>query len=187
MGRGELHEPPNPPQLARWGAPRPTALQGITAPRFRPRIGPDDTTPWYHATVQRCKSFGRCELGARSACVRGKRSASGAPVTRAEHVAALVEGLPDLAVVSVRVDWLRELLAGAPAEESATLRCDLTLEEAAAAVHRAVPTVRAWCTAGLIPGAYKLRGRAWRIPRAALLRFEHHEAAHHARRSSVDD
>ena len=48
---------------------------------------------------------------------------------------------------------------------------DLTLEEAAAQVKRAVSTVRGWCASGVIAGIYKLNGRDWRIPPAALRAF----------------
>lgn len=45
---------------------------------------------------------------------------------------------------------------------------DLTLEEAAERVHRAASTVRGWCNSGVLAGAYRLNGRDWRIPPAAL-------------------
>jgi hypothetical protein len=50
----------------------------------------------------------------------------------------------------------------------ALLEVDLTPEEAGAALHRSPVTVRAYCSAGLLTGAYRWRGRQWRIPRASL-------------------
>lgn len=48
---------------------------------------------------------------------------------------------------------------------------DLTLPEVAERVGRASSTVRAWCNTGLMAGAYKLNGRDWRVPPAALDAF----------------
>lgn len=36
-------------------------------------------------------------------------------------------------------------------------------------------TVRGWCEAGKLPGAYRLRGREWRIPPAALAAIQQAE------------
>ena len=48
---------------------------------------------------------------------------------------------------------------------------DLTLDQVATEVHRAVSTVRTWCNGGRLQGAYRLNGRDWRIPQAALRKF----------------
>lgn len=45
---------------------------------------------------------------------------------------------------------------------------DLTLQQVAEATGRAVSTVRTWCNSGRLPGCYRLNGRDWRVPRAAL-------------------
>jgi len=47
---------------------------------------------------------------------------------------------------------------------------DLTIAEVAQRVGRSSSTVRAWCAAGRLRG-YKLRGRDYRIPPAALQEF----------------
>jgi excisionase family DNA binding protein len=44
---------------------------------------------------------------------------------------------------------------------------DLTVEELAEKVGRAVSTVRTWLIAGDLRG-YKLNGKSWRIPQSAL-------------------
>jgi excisionase family DNA binding protein len=55
---------------------------------------------------------------------------------------------------------------------------DLTLEEAASALHRSPVAVRAYCSGGLLKG-YRFRGRRWRIPRAALEAFQAAERKAH--------
>jgi excisionase family DNA binding protein len=53
---------------------------------------------------------------------------------------------------------------------------DLSIGEVAERTRRADSTVRAWLNHGLFPGAYKLRGRDWRIPQTALQAFLEEEA-----------
>ncbi len=48
---------------------------------------------------------------------------------------------------------------------------DLTLSEVAGRVGRAPSTVRGWCSRGVLTGAYRLNGRDWRVPTAALDTF----------------
>jgi hypothetical protein len=91
----------------------------------------------------------------------------------------LALALPDGTVVPVPRAWLLDLLEGAeaPRPTSAPLEMDLTPEAAGAALHRSPVTIRAYCNAELFPGAYRLRGRQWRIPRAALEAFQAKERA----------
>ena len=82
-----------------------------------------------------------------------------------EHDAlgGLLEPLPDEALVPV--GWLRSYLrAPAPTEPIGDLSC----AQAAEALGRKPGTVRGWCARGEIPGAYRLNGREWRVPRAGL-------------------
>lgn len=82
----------------------------------------------------------------------------------------LLDGLPDAALVPV--GWLREQLRAEPAADSADAQSgDLTVQAVAQDLGRAASTIRYWCRAGLLEGAYRLRGREWRIPPAALQRF----------------
>jgi excisionase family DNA binding protein len=85
----------------------------------------------------------------------------------------MVATMPPGSAISLPVDWLRQQLetaemvhggtpGGAPALD------DLTVESAGKQLGRSASTLRTWCAAGLIPGAYRLRGREWRIPPAAL-------------------
>ena len=48
---------------------------------------------------------------------------------------------------------------------------DMTLKDVANEVGRAVSTIRTWCNSKRINGAYRLNGRDWRIPQAALRKF----------------
>ena len=86
-------------------------------------------------------------------------------------------------------EQLRELLGRLPRDASVpvgwivdqlnddSIDRDLTLEEAAAEIGRAVSTVRSWCNTRQLEGAFKFRGREWRIPSAALRRFRESERA----------
>jgi excisionase family DNA binding protein len=48
---------------------------------------------------------------------------------------------------------------------------DMTAEEVGQHLGRAPSTVRNLCAAGEFPGAYKLNGKDWRIPREALRQY----------------
>lgn len=79
---------------------------------------------------------------------------------------AAFDALPDTALVPV--GWVRPLLA---ASEPGTHEHDalgLTVQEVADECGRAPSTVRTWAAEGRLPGAKRLRGREWRIPRSAL-------------------
>ena len=79
--------------------------------------------------------------------------------------------LPVGSSVPVPREWLLELLERPRAGESAPAdapRVDLTVEQVAKAFSRSPVTVRAWCAAGLLVGAYRMHGREWRIPPAAV-------------------
>jgi excisionase family DNA binding protein len=77
----------------------------------------------------------------------------------------MAEAIPPGGSVVVPRDWLEaELRALEPASDAPD---DLTVEQAAKHLHRSESTVRDWMESGRFPGAYK-RGKAWRVPRAAL-------------------
>jgi len=76
-------------------------------------------------------------------------------------------GLPDDALVPVR--WLRERLADAGDRDDRL--ADLTVEEVAEELGRAPSTIRGWCGAERFLGAYRLRGREWRVPRESVRRM----------------
>jgi excisionase family DNA binding protein len=88
----------------------------------------------------------------------------------------LIEQLPPGALVPVPREELLELLAGAGVdgvlrtfrEDPPAREADYSVREVAAQFGKAVSTVRGWCEAGQLPGAYRVRGREWRIPRRAI-------------------
>ncbi len=86
-----------------------------------------------------------------------------------EHLLALREAMPPGSSISLSKDALTELLdgLGSPEPSGPTPR-DLNLKEVADRVGRAESTVKGWCSAGKLSGAYKLNGRDWRVPEAAL-------------------
>ena len=86
------------------------------------------------------------------------------------------EILPAGTVVPVPRELLLEILAGeVPETAPASPARDLTVDEVAAHFHRSPGTVRTWLEAGRFEGAYKLRGRSWRVPPAAITAFVERE------------
>lgn len=87
---------------------------------------------------------------------------------------SLAEALPAGTAVPVPREWLLELLdSGALLpERTGVAAADLTVEEVAQRFGRNASTVRGWVTQGIMPGAYRLRGREWRVPVASLRAFE---------------
>ena len=69
------------------------------------------------------------------------------------------------------VSWLREQLARPAGSDEGLSLSDLTVEQAAKEIGRARSTVRTWCNSGALEGAYRLRGREWRIPPVGVRRF----------------
>jgi hypothetical protein len=91
-------------------------------------------------------------------------------MTLVERLHTIVQAMPPGSTVMLPVDALREWLdeAGALAFSSD----DFPVEEVAAKYGRAVSTVRNWCAQGVLPGAYKVNGKEWMIPRSALAAFK---------------
>jgi excisionase family DNA binding protein len=92
-------------------------------------------------------------------------------VTLHDRLRRVVDSLPEGASVSLPVEVLREWLddeGAAPEQTSEAQGFDLTAQDAAALLDRSASTVRGWCASGVLPGAYRLQGREWRIPRGAL-------------------
>jgi excisionase family DNA binding protein len=77
-------------------------------------------------------------------------------------LARAIAGLPDDALLPVK--WIREHLGN----ESGGRLADLTVQEVGEELGRAASTIRTWAAAGRLPGAYRLRGREWRVPPEAL-------------------
>lgn len=90
----------------------------------------------------------------------------------AEFRAALVSLPAGCSVTVSAADlaaWLAELTTQAP--EPPVDAPELTITEAATRLRRSASAVRGWCASGALQGAYLLRGKSWRIPRAALEAF----------------
>jgi hypothetical protein len=104
-------------------------------------------------------------------------------MTTRDTLAALIRAYPDGASVPVPKSWLLELLSGGPAGGERPsdvpvpeIEVDLDCTRVAALLGRSPSTVRNWCAAGVLPGAYRLRGRReWRVPRGALVTFQERE------------
>lgn len=86
-------------------------------------------------------------------------------MTRDQLLRAL-EALPAGAQLTLPVSELREALG----HEAGPV--DLDVAAVARQFSRSPSAVRAWCESGLLPGAYRLRGRGWRIPPAAVVAFK---------------
>ncbi len=85
----------------------------------------------------------------------------------------LLDALPDDALLPVRV--VREILAE-QADEREADGPDYTVAEAGRVLARSASCVRSWCSSGAID-AYRLRGREWRVPRAAIRELQDRERA----------
>jgi Helix-turn-helix domain len=95
----------------------------------------------------------------------------------------LARALPAGAAVPVPVGWLLELLedtSTAP-DPIAPVEADLTCAEVGLTLHRSPVTIRNLCATGALEG-YRLRGREWRVSRAALAAFLQAEQTAHKRK-----
>ena len=97
------------------------------------------------------------------------------------HLRALAESLPAGTVIPVPREWLLDLLGDEQAGQVALSDpppADLTVADVAARFGRKRSTVRGWLDRGLIPEAYRFRGREWRVPLASLTTFEANQRGH---------
>lgn len=85
---------------------------------------------------------------------------------RLERMRSALPG-PSSSVTLTREDL--DALLGHPDEIDPV--ADLTVAQVAEETGRAVSTIRTWLGRGDIPGAYRLHGREWRIPRSALREY----------------
>ncbi len=73
-------------------------------------------------------------------------------------------------------DWLLDQLRGVTSTDQGDELADLSVEDAGRVLNRSTSTVRDYCRAGLLPGAYRQRSKEWRIPRSAIRAFQRKEA-----------
>jgi excisionase family DNA binding protein len=85
----------------------------------------------------------------------------------AERIRAMVSGMPEGSSITLPVDTLRAWLTGVVEDDPLG---DLSCEQAGKLVNRSPETIRRWVRQGRLE-CYKLSGRDYRIPRAALRRF----------------
>lgn len=93
-----------------------------------------------------------------------------------EALLTIAEAALPGASISVPREVILRLLSNELAEttsQQAPVR-DLSVNEVGMHFGRSPTTVRGWLEAGLLPGAYKLRGKAWRVPPAALSQMATH-------------
>ena len=72
-------------------------------------------------------------------------------------------------------NWVREQLEAEP-HEAREREVLLTVGEVAARYARAESTVRGWCAARKLPGAFKLHGAEWRVPESSLVKFDENQS-----------
>jgi len=94
-------------------------------------------------------------------------------MTPQEALRAYAQALPAGTALPVPRELVLELLGGGTSDQAriAPPSTDLTVAEVAGQFGRSPATVRGWCVAGALPGAYHFRGKEWRIPPAALDAF----------------
>lgn len=89
-----------------------------------------------------------------------------------QELRELAELLPPGGAVTLPREPLLEALAGAGVQTPGNVPApDYTVAELAERFRRRPGTVRGWCEAGRFPGAYRLEGRAWRIPASGVAAF----------------
>lgn len=92
-----------------------------------------------------------------------------------DSVAGIRERLQSLPRGSlVPVDWVLELIGdvqGGPPRPDAPA-VDINVADLALLFKKKPSTVRAWIERGDFPGAYKLNGKEWRVPAAAVDAFQ---------------
>ena len=87
-------------------------------------------------------------------------------MTLEKKIAAMIEHLPQgVESVTFSTDWLRAEL-----DICDDSLADLTAEQVAEQLGRSPSTIRGWCIDGRLR-AYKLNGREWRVPRAAIREY----------------
>ena len=95
-------------------------------------------------------------------------------MTLHDRLHAIVDAMPDSASVTLPISELRQWLEednNPSGDHDSGGLTDLTCEQIAEQLGRTPACVRGWCRTGRLEGAYRLRGREWRVPRSALRAF----------------
>jgi excisionase family DNA binding protein len=89
-----------------------------------------------------------------------------------DRLRELAERLPPGGSLTLTREGLLDLATADDGEsEQPAAPADFTVAELASRFHRSASTVRDWCEHGRFEGAYKLNGRDWRVPPAAVDAF----------------
>jgi helix-turn-helix protein len=101
----------------------------------------------------------------------------------AERLVTELKALPPGSLVPR--DWILGRLAAQELAQDAALQgesptVDRTVHDLAALFGKRPSTVRAWIERGDFPGSYKLNGKEWRVPPAALDAFQQAQRARSA-------
>lgn len=92
---------------------------------------------------------------------------------------ALVAASPADAVLTVPRAWLAELIAPVSTDAAPAGSVDYTVAQVAQRFNRGASTIRTWCETDALPGAYRLNGREWRIPPAAIEAMQDRQREQH--------
>lgn len=110
-----------------------------------------------------------------------------------ERLRRIADALPPSGAVTLTRADLLDLLKTDGMSTAGEEGVDLTVDQVAKKLGRAPSTIRNWLAEERLPGAYRLRGREWRIPPATLQSFLQMEAAgrsspghRRGRKASVD-
>ncbi len=104
-------------------------------------------------------------------------------LTVEDRLQTLADALPDGAAVTLPVSLIRSWLSRSDSADPERA-ADMTVAEVASLLSRSPQTVRTWIREGDLD-AYKLRGREYRVTRAALEAFLAYQQARAAPRSSL--
>jgi len=104
-----------------------------------------------------------------------------------DKLRALVDALPAGSSITLTRADLVNLL---DPDDNPTLAADLdgrdySVLDLARLLGRGESTIRTWLGRGEIPGAYRIKGKEWRVPRAAWREFLDREAQRHAERAGT--
>ena len=93
-------------------------------------------------------------------------------MSAADCLRDLADRLPPGGSLTLTREGLLELAAvDSGHTDQAAEPAEFTVGELAIRFHRSASTVRDWCEHGRFEGTYKLNGREWRIPQAAIDAF----------------
>jgi excisionase family DNA binding protein len=99
-------------------------------------------------------------------------------MTALDDLRHAAELLPAGASVTLTREALLAAIGTGRDETTQVPQEELTVTDLAAQFQRSASTVRGWIETGRFPDAYKLRGRDWRVPLAAVDAFRAQERGH---------